>query len=191
MSRCSVPPEPWATVKLPGPLNVIPARLDLDPFRLTVLSAAVSNPAASPGMPRSPGAVTVEPNALLVQLLASFHDAFTAEFQRATPGKATVSLPETEPLVATTVAEPSVEGGPKTPSLLIAPPPSSDHAKAGWLASALPNWSRAVAEKGSVPSAERPPAGTTVMLVSVWSTVTSTLLVVASPPISVIVTWNV
>ena len=73
-----------------------------------MLPAAVSNRAASPGMPRTPGAVTVEPNTLLVQLFGSFHEAFTAEFQRAAPGKATVSLPDTEPLVATTVAEPSV-----------------------------------------------------------------------------------
>ena len=34
-------------------------------------------------------------------------------------------------------------------------------------------------------------AGVTVMLVSVWFTVTVTLLVVDSPPSSVIVTWKV
>ena len=57
---------------------------------------------------------------------------------------------------------------------------------------AAPNWSMPLAVNCCVawlPSAGT--AGVTVMLVSVWFTVTPTLLVVDSPPASVIVTWKV
>ena len=63
-------------------------------------------------------------------------------------------------------------------------------ARAG--AIALPNWSMPLAVNCCVAwLASAGAAGVTVMLVSVWFTVTLTLLVVDSPPASVIVTWKV
>ena len=73
-----------------------------------------------------------------------------------------------------------------------APPESTDQVNAGWLASAWPNWSLAVAVNDWVaPSDDRALAGATVIAVSVWATVTVTLLVIVSAPGSAIVTRKV
>ena len=61
----------------------------------------------------------------------------------------------------------------------------------GCRASAVPNWSSAVAVYCCVPPAFRlAEGGLTVIAVSVWLTVTLTLLVAVKPLGSVIVTWK-
>jgi len=104
----------------------------------------------------------------------------------------TLAVPLTAPLAARTVADPAVAGAVYRPELLTEPVPLAiDHVNVGWVVSAAPNWSFAVAVNCCVAlvliDAD---AGLTAMLVSVWLTVTLTLLVVVSPPLSLIVTWK-
>ena len=69
---------------------------------------------------------------------------------------------------------------------------STDQVNAGWLASVWPNWSLAVAVNAWVAVVDDVAlAGSTAIAVSVWATLTVTLLVAVSAPGSVIVTWKV
>ncbi len=82
--------------------------------------------------------------------------------------------------VAVTVSEPLASGALYRPLVLTnppAPPAASVQVKAGWMAIARPNWSRALAVNCRVaPQSRLTVAGLTLMLVSVWFTVTVTLL---------------
>ena len=66
-------------------------------------------------------------------------------------------------------------------------PPASDQVNAGWLGKALPNWSSAIAAKGSVPSDATGPA-CMAMVVGVWLTTTTALLAEMNPAALAIVT---
>jgi hypothetical protein len=102
----------------------------------------------------------------------------------------TLAVPLTAPLEAVTVNGPPTVVAVKSPVPLIVPPPDTVHVNAALITA--PNWSRAVAVNSCVfPTATVAVAGVTVIDVSVWLTVTLTLLVVVSPPASRIVTVRV
>ena len=75
--------------------------------------------------------------------------------------------------------------------LAVVEPPVAVQANAGGAARATPNWSRACAANSCVPPAVTLAlAGVTTMVVSVWLTVTLTLLVAVRPAASRRVTVN-
>ena len=88
-------------------LNVASARLGLAPFRSTEPPAAELKTTPSPATPRSPGLPAEEPETAPVHEVAVFHEVFGLPFHWAKPGRATTSLPVTEPLVAWMVALPA------------------------------------------------------------------------------------
>ena len=88
------------------PLKVTSARLGLAPSRFTVTAPAEAKTTPSPLTPRSPGFPAVEPETVLVHELTVSQDAVELAFICAGPGRETMSLPVTEPLVAWTVAVP-------------------------------------------------------------------------------------
>ena len=106
------------------------------------------------------------------------------------------AVPLKAPLVARTVSLPPPQAGavytPLELTVPPTPPESTDHANEGWLASACPNWSLAVAVSAwVVASATVALAGATAIAVSVCATVTVALLVAVSASGSAIVTWKV
>ena len=102
-----------------------------------------------------------------------------------------VAVPLTVPLLAVTVAlVVGVLGAVSSPVVLIVPAVVAQ-VNVGCVASAVPNWSLAVAEYCCVASMFRlADAGLTVIDVSVWLTVTLTVLVAVPPVGSAIVTWK-
>ena len=113
----------------------------------------------------------------------------------ATVGGCTVTVNEAEPLTpslpaVTVPLATDVSGAVSSPLALIVPAVVVQ-VKLGCTARAAPNWSSAVAVNCSVaPSSRLIGAGATVIAVSVWFTVTSTVLVVVKPSALVIVTWK-
>ena len=112
------------------------------------------------------------------------------------PKTVTTAVPLTAPLVAWTVSPPLTEPGavykPEALTVPPAPPEATDQVNDGWLASAWPNWSFAVAANDCVAlSTIDTLAGSTTIAVSVWATVTVTLLVIVSELGSEMVTWKV
>src|SRR5436190_2180258 len=104
----------------------------------------------------------------------------------------TLDAPLTEPLEAVTVyGPPAVEPAVKRPLPLTVPPPLTVQGNAGCVASALPNWSFAVAVNCCVAPPETVALeGATAMVICVWFTVTLVLLITVKPPESVIVAWK-
>jgi hypothetical protein len=99
----------------------------------------------------------------------------------------TMALPVIDDVEAPGVEAPGVEAATATvdvateagavnkPADVIVPPPVADHVNAGWTASALPNWSIAVAVNCCLaPAVTVTMAGVTIAPVSVWATVTFT-----------------
>src|SRR4029077_5089890 len=97
-------------------------------------------------------------------------------------------VPGPEPLAALTVADPvPLAGAVYRPLLLTVPilPVPKDQVIAGCVLKVLPNWSRALAANCCVaPLGSVTLTGLTLMPVSVWLTVTLTLLVAVKPPAS-------
>ena len=101
----------------------------------------------------------------------------------------TLLVPVVVPLVAVTVPVAGKLGAVSRPVVIV--PTVVDQLNSGWLARELPNWSTAEAVNDSVVVTSRvTTGGLTLMPVSVWFTVTATLLVLVSPSGSVIVTWK-
>ena len=100
-------------------------------------------------------------------------------------------MPLTVPLLAVTVAlAAGILGAVNSPVVLIVPTVVAQ-ANAGCVASATPNWSLAVAAYCCVaPRLRLVEAGLTAIDVSVWLTVTLTLLVAVLPLESATVTWK-
>jgi hypothetical protein len=114
----------------------------------------------------------------------------------------TMALPVIDDVEAPGVEAPGVEaatvdvateaGAVNKPADVIVPPPVADHVNAGWTASALPNWSIAVAVNCCLaPAVTVATAGVTIAPVSVWATVTFTADEIVRPPASAIVAVNV
>ena len=83
-----------------------------------------------------------------------------------------------------------VSGAVNSPLALMVPA-LAVQVKLGCVARAAPNWSSATAVNCcTAPACRLADVGATTMDVSVWSTVTLTLLVAVKPPASVIVTWK-
>jgi hypothetical protein len=99
---------------------------------------------------------------------------------------------EVPDVVAATVDVASEAGAVNNPADVIVPPPVADHVNVGWTASALPNWSIAVAVNcWLAPAVTVATAGVTTTPVRVWATVTFTADETVRPPASVIVALNV
>jgi hypothetical protein len=102
----------------------------------------------------------------------------------------TLALPLTLPLVAVTVAFPEAYDAVYRPELFTEPHPTFDQVTVVDIAP--PNWSAPLAVNCCVSWDDNVTlAGDTPIEVNVWLTVTLTLLVVLSPPASVMVTASV